>query len=379
MAPRSACFRRLTFATAVVGVLAFPAAVHAFDMGSSRLDTASIGGLPCTTASSSCIQIQDAIDGDQTGNIVPSGGGIVTRFRIREASNDIALTVLRQTESGLSQVAGTADVYGSGEDEIQSFTTHVVVEAGDYVGLKLGPGASIGVLEGGEGTNAFELSDAPQPQLIDAAERYELLFDVRVEPDQDGDGKGDETEEPGVRETDEPDARPGPLAALRAGAKPGARIVGKRFKVSKRRIVRIKIANPNAYKLRGKLRLAAKGLKLGTKSFSVRGKGRKTVTIKLPRKGFRALGRRRALNAVARATVRGPIGKSGTVKKSVRIKAPPKPKPKPQRRKGGGGGTGGTGPKWECRREFESGGYEYDPVTGRQEWRPGGWKLRCGP
>jgi len=370
---RSTCFRRLGLATVVAGMLALPAAANAVDIGSSNLDMSPDGTLGCTDATSSCIQTQDEVDGDESVNVVPSNGRIITRFRFRAASNAVALTILRQTQQGLAQVGGTVDAQGSGQDEVQSFTTHIAVRPGDFIGLKLGPGASLGALEGDLGTNVFELSDANPPQVINGTGPYELLLDARVEPDRDGDGRGDLTEDP-----DRGSPRPDPLAALRGGKKPGARILGKRFKVSKRGVLRMKIANPNGYKLKGKLRLSAKGLKLGTKAFSVRGKGRKKVTIKLPRKGFRALGRRRALNAVAKATVRGPIGKSGTVKKRVRIKAPPKPKPKPKRR-GGGGGGGGGGPKWECRREFESGGYEYDPVTGRQEWVPGGWKLKCGP
>jgi hypothetical protein len=366
-----------------IGCMSAPGA-WAAPIGSGNLEGSPDALLGCTNAADSCIQTQDDIDGDQSVNVVPPGGRILTRFRVRYASNDVALVILRQVGGNLTQPAGTVDVSGSGVNEVQSFTTHVAVQPGDFIGLKLGPNASLGVLNGGASTNAFELSDETSPAVIDGNEPYELLLDATVEADRDGDGRGDLSEDPdgGYPSTgggggggggggEESPADPAPavpdlLAGLRAGQKPKARILGRKLKASKRGVVRITVSNPNAFRIKGRLKLKSKGLALGSKSLSIAAGSRRTVRITLSGKAFRALKRRRRMGATATVTVRGPIGKSRTVKRKFSIKAPPKPKKK-KRSTGGGGGGNTPG----CRRvKIRDGYYKTDPATGVGIFQP---------
>lgn len=364
--------------------LAAPFSASAVEIGSTNVGSSAPSTLGCTDNLSSCIQTQDQIAGDEMVNVVPTGGRFITRFGFRYATGSVALVVLRQDSGGNFALVGeTGDVTGDGTDTTQSFTInppYLAVQPGDFIGLRLGPGASLGVLNGAFNTNAWELSDVTSPLFIDNAQPYELLLDATVTGstagggDDGGDGGG------GVDTTPVPD----PLAGLRAGQKPQAKILGKTLKASKKGVVRLKISNPNGFKLKGKVALKAGRLKLGAKSLSIAADSSTTVKIKLSRKAFRALKRKRKLRAVAIAKVRGPIGKARTVRKKLSVKAPPRSKAR--RRTGGGGGGGGGGtppggggyrPEMPCRTVYEPGRSVYDPVTGTTNFVPGRYRYTC--
>ena len=169
-------------------------ALGAVEIGSESLGSSADVTLGCT--SGSCIQTQEQTDGDFGVNVVPNGGRIITGFSVRYASGNVALTTLRDNGSSITRGAGTGFVPGAGSDTVQSFTTHVPVQPGDFIGLRLAAGASLGALNGGPETNAFELSDVVSPAIIDAAEPYELQLSATVEADRDNDGRADDSEDP---------------------------------------------------------------------------------------------------------------------------------------------------------------------------------------
>jgi hypothetical protein len=82
--------------------------------------------------------------------------------------------------------------------------------------------------------------------------------------------------------------------------------------------------------------------------------------VKLSSKGMKRLKKKRKLKALAVARVRGPIGRTATIKKKLTLKAPARPKKKRRAPTGGptpGPGTPGAGNSWVARKG-SSGAYD---------------------
>ena len=315
--------------------LALPGAAHAAITGSSLTgDSTPVGCAENPT----CILSQDEVGGDVTNNVVPEAGTI-TGFTFRHVTGDVAFVVLRQTQSGFSVVDSTNYVTGSGNDEEEpySLTSGIAVQAGDFIGLALATGATVGARDAtGEDTNLLELTDATSPVLVANDQAAELFLQATWEPNEGGTGP-DTGPDLGGDSGGDSTAVPDPLAALKAGARPKVAISGKSVRASKKYSVTITVRNPNGYRVKGTLALKSKGLKLGKKSFSIAPESSKSVKVKLSGKARRRLARRRVLKAVATAAFKGPIGKPGSARKSVKIKAPERPRKRTQNRGGGGG------------------------------------------
>jgi hypothetical protein len=340
--------------------LVAPAGALATDIGStSGVDFSDPDGLlPCTDTTGACIQTQEKIAGDGSINVVPADGRIITAFKFR-GTGTLALRILRDNGSTIADVGGTVNVTSPSAATASEYTTHVPVQPNDFIGLRLGPSSSIGVLNGGAGTNAWELGESGGWPPIDSAEPYELLLEATVEPDRDGDGLGDDSEDPdggfpdtgggsegggsGGGTSDGGDGSapatpaPDPLAPLRAGKRPTGKILGKSYKVSKKGVVKVKVKNTNGFTIKGKLTLKAKRLVIGAKSFKIGADSSKYVRVKLRRKARTRLARKRRMSVKATAKFRGPIGKSRTIKKKLTLKAPKRAK-----KRSSGGGTPGT-------------------------------------
>ena len=112
--------------------------------------------------------------------------------------------------------------------------------------------------------------------------------------------------------------------------------------MSKKGVVKVKIANPNDYTITGKMTLKVRRSRLGASRFGLGANSRRYVRIKLSRRWRRKLIRRRKLKVTSILVFHGPIGKSRTLKKRVTLKAPRRPK-RGSSGGGGGGGTGGNG------------------------------------
>jgi hypothetical protein len=190
-----------------------------------------------------------------------------------------------------------------------------------------------------EGTDLVEFTDEGSPDVAANDQKAELFLQATYEPAETGPGP-----DPDLGFDDGSDLvtpTPDPLAALKAGQKPKVRILGKSVRASKRYSVKVTVKNPNGYRVKGRLALKAKRLKLGSRTFSIAADSTKTVTVKLSRKARSSLARRGKMKVSAVATFKGPIGKAGSVKKALTIKAPPKPRRKARQPSTGGGGGGG--------------------------------------
>ena len=91
----------------------------------------------------SCSIVQTALPGEDL--LVPSDGAIVG-WSVRGAQGDVALDVIRPRGNDTARVNRSQWEY-AGNAAPYHFDTRLAVEAGDQIGLELGPGASIGVSE----------------------------------------------------------------------------------------------------------------------------------------------------------------------------------------------------------------------------------------
>lgn len=160
--------------------------------------------ISCDTDSVSCYGFNTAIPGNTLGLIVPSAG-VVTQWRTRVATTGgtVSLVALAPVSGGgysarwsLSGGVATA----SPPNGIQTHpdgSRQYPVAAGDVLALRL-TGSSdpqIGVSAPTAATRWLEFAVGDSAGRILDDSTYELAFNADVEPDADGDGYGDETED----------------------------------------------------------------------------------------------------------------------------------------------------------------------------------------
>lgn len=158
----------------------------------------------CLDASGECT-LRNRILGGSSANVqVPplsgAAGGVVVRWRVRDASGDVRLRIMR----GSGAVTSSASVQATGG--IQTFDARIPVQRGDSFAVDLRSGASIGFLDHPEtppGGEPAAIVEEWSPPLIDATpftfgtktSDTEALYNVDVEPDADADGFGDESQD----------------------------------------------------------------------------------------------------------------------------------------------------------------------------------------
>ncbi len=289
----------------------------------------------CADNDLGCVVLQEQEHGNFNVNVVPSAGRL-TAFSVRGASGLYSLRVYSGSNGDLVDESGVAS--GDGTDTVVThpLTPSIPVQAGDFIGLALSDSSRVGirapVAEAGTTLLEFPLAGG----LAQDNGPYELFLSATFQPNV--------VSTPVVPPVlPKPIPVPDPLAALRAGKRPTATLAGGTLKISKRGGGAITLTNPNGYTLKGTLSLASGKLKLGKARVSLAPRATKAFKFKLSRKALRRLRKKRKLRAIATAKLKGPIGKTGTIKKRVTLKAPPKPKPKRKKRRSGGGG-GGQGP-----------------------------------
>jgi hypothetical protein len=128
--------------------------------------------------------------------------GVATQWSVRSGSTDTwvqRLKILRaDTEAGNAQIVGEAPpqpvTKGSGP-----FPIRIPVQAGDRFGLNRPGGGALACNTGSPGDRVGETLGNGQPGQSEPffpSTGYQLPLVVTIEPDIDGDGYGDETQEP---------------------------------------------------------------------------------------------------------------------------------------------------------------------------------------
>src|SRR5262245_13520566 len=135
------------------------------------------------------------------GSAAVARPGVVVRWRLRTATRGVVR--LRVLRAGAGVSSGEAERltrrHAPGRDTSYVFTTRQPVEAGDELALDVGPGAAA-VLHrrpGGGAVTVFApaIPDGALGGAGTAVSGAELLLSADVEPDADGDGFGDETQD----------------------------------------------------------------------------------------------------------------------------------------------------------------------------------------
>lgn len=352
-------------ATAVVAcLLAAPAAADAAVTVGGDLDFADGAAVQreCTVTFA-CTQLQDVADGAVVR--VPSLGtplGVVTRWRIRADGGSARLRRLAVEPGGVRSLApagGWTELAAT--FAVQEFEARLAVAEGDAIGIDIMVGTRLWV-DAASGAGADDVAYYWSPDLGDQETRDptdvespfvgDLHYQATIEPDRDGDGLGDETQDDcvacpdgGPGQPDPPPTGPGdappadPYAAIR---KSGPRVtIGKAAKATKRGVVRLQVGNPHAFRLRGALELRIAGRSHHVRKLTLGASASRTVAVKLAGPAARKLRRAKRLKATVVAKLRGPVGKVRATRRAVAVTvgkpAGPPGKPGPQ-----GSGYDGT-------------------------------------
>ena len=133
---------------------------------------------------------------------VPADGTIVSwaaRMPTSTDTNPIALESLRLTATGATPVGSTVMAPPTVAGALTQATAHLHVRAGDLIAVKLDDGDEIGVVSHATFDSSSwsffpRLTGDRPPDSIDSDD-FEALFNATIEPDVDGDGYGDETQD----------------------------------------------------------------------------------------------------------------------------------------------------------------------------------------
>jgi hypothetical protein len=151
---------------------------------------------PCAPAGPGCLTTltQELIGShDQASPI----SGVITRWRVRDASGSVRLRVLRKELSGQWSGVRTGDTATAGSPGVLGFGARLPIAAGQYIGVDLLGAASLGARNGTGAQHTFVGGGLPDgdTRLPSSTGAGEYLFNATIEPDNDHDGFGDETQD----------------------------------------------------------------------------------------------------------------------------------------------------------------------------------------
>ena len=198
--------RALAPVLAVAALLSVPAAGHAAQTFGSLLKNSPANGPdPCVDTAPGPCTLVGYINPNDVGDPVTSpapADGVIVRFRLRtSAAEPVTLrlaTVTKQGTTLLAQAVRTGPtVTTQGTGDAEEFAARLVVHQGEHLALDA-PAAHMVYNQGG---NQFTPRYAPPlvegqgPRGPGADPTGELLLQAVIEPDADGDGFGDETQD----------------------------------------------------------------------------------------------------------------------------------------------------------------------------------------
>lgn len=302
-----------------VAALAVPAAARASDH--VGVDPDSVYGATPQTCADGCTIVQD-VNANLSVRVpqLAGGRGVVTSWKIRGSGGSARLRRLE----GVTARGATA--WATLNGATQTVAATLPVRSGDRIGVDLSSGATIAGDESFYGDTALTwtpaLGDAETSQPDAQFDGY-VAYQAVVEPDADGDGRGDDTQDScvscgggGSHGTPPPPPPPppsDPYAAIRkAGPKVGLPAAGLRTK----RSVAVTVTNPYAFALKGKLTLKRGRHVAGRAPVKLAAGSATTVKVKVKR----ALARKRTLKLTAIAVMKGPVGKARATRHKLTVK-----------------------------------------------------------
>jgi hypothetical protein len=152
----------------------------------------------------SCMYVQTALGGASTAATSP---GVIVRWRILNGSSGAyRIHVLTDNPGGsggafhayhvlsTSETGNVTAPLDSAFSKISSFPTRLPIPVGAYVGLTVPGGTVPGFQSSAGGQATYSRTEAPFPGIsgvVGESHNGEVLYDADIEPDLDGDGYGD--------------------------------------------------------------------------------------------------------------------------------------------------------------------------------------------
>lgn len=191
---------RTTIAAFAVVLIAPASAAAAVTMGQSP----PVAGTATSCNVSPSNQPDDWVQASNTtGNpyTVPTGGGVITAWRTSTGSGPVKLRLFSLGGSGVTPVAESDTEHLT--PTVTSFPTRIPVAGGERLGLSVLPGASLSdcysdTTSLGVQDTMFLAQAGPlgvDEPVVDGSNATLLNVAVTLEPDADGDGYGDETQD----------------------------------------------------------------------------------------------------------------------------------------------------------------------------------------
>ena len=297
----------------VLTALAVPATATASE--NVGVDPDTVYGATPQTCDAGCTVVQD-LNANLAVRVpaLPADRGVITSWRVRGSDGSARLRRLEGTTA--RGATGWAVLTGG----TQRVAAALPVRSGDRLGVELTAGATIAGDESLYGDSAQlwkpALGDAETSQPDGQIAGY-VAYQAVVEPDADGDGLGDETQDACVAcgSHSTPPPAPDPYAAIRKSG-PSVGLPGSGT-LSKRAVL-VTVTNPYAFAIDGKLTLK-KGRKIAGKA-RVKLAASATRTLKV--KVSRVLARKRTLKLTAAAVMKGPVGNARTTKHALKVSRP---------------------------------------------------------
>lgn len=206
--PRTAGRLATAFVLAATALLALPATGTAAEtFGSRLLNQPTDGG--CKTLTPPCTYVSYIHPSDPDGDPYSGGAprdGVIVRFRIRASVPDgqspsvtfrLADVMPQGADSALAAAVGTGPTVNvAGTGEIEEFPARLPVTKGNHLALDTTAVDAVYNADGSKFTYVYAptLVDGQGPRPSNDV-TAELLVAAVVEPDSDGDGYGDETQD----------------------------------------------------------------------------------------------------------------------------------------------------------------------------------------
>jgi hypothetical protein len=163
---------------------------------------------PPAACLSSCLYVQTALGSASTATSSP---GVIVRWRVLNGSSGAyRINVLTDNPGGSGGAFHAYHVLSIGEtgnvtaptnsafSQISSFPTRMPIPAGAYVGLTVPNGTVPGFQSSAGGQAKYSRTEAPFPGItgvVGESHNGAILYDADIEPDVDGDGYGDVTQD----------------------------------------------------------------------------------------------------------------------------------------------------------------------------------------
>ncbi len=139
---------------------------------------------------------------------VPAGGGVITQWSHHVSADTLPtgtlrLKIFRKTSSQTYRTVGHSDLETLGGAGLKSFPTQISVQAGDLLGFRVGAATQVDCVRTGQAGDVAEVGLFNEPDPLpgstfvstDILNARLINLSAVVEPDCDGDGLGDETQD----------------------------------------------------------------------------------------------------------------------------------------------------------------------------------------